>query len=74
MPDQRMATPPASPTSTKPRLTYAIQMFDATGPMRPPYLVMKGFTEAGWEVGILTMEAPGNAGLMLRGALCLYTR
>lgn len=43
-----------------PRVTYVIQSFGATGPMRPPYMVCKGFAEAGWDVDILTLGTLEN--------------
>lgn len=35
-------------------LTYAIPYFDDTGMMRGPYLICKGFLDAGWHVEIAT--------------------
>lgn len=49
----------------KPRLTYAIQYFDQTGPMRAPYLICKAFLEAGWQVDIQTMAGPDNDAMKL---------
>ncbi|MCB8968385.1 MAG: glycosyltransferase family 4 protein [Ardenticatenaceae bacterium] len=49
----------------KPTLTYAIQYFDQTGPMRAPYLICKAFLELGWQVDIQTMAGPDNADMTL---------
>jgi glycosyltransferase involved in cell wall biosynthesis len=46
---------------SKLRLTYAIQYFDQTGPMRAPYQICKAFAQQGWQVDIQTMAGPGNA-------------
>lgn len=42
-------------------LTYAIPYFDETGEMRAPYLICKGFVNAGWQVTIAALAAPDNA-------------
>lgn len=47
----------------RPVLTYAIQNFDQTGPRRAPYLICKGFVEAGWQTGIVTRAIAENEGM-----------
>jgi glycosyltransferase involved in cell wall biosynthesis len=49
----------------KPTMTYAIQHFDGTASMRAPYLICKGFTDAGWNVDIATISSPENADIDL---------
>ena len=45
-------------------LTYAIQHLDETAANRAPYLLCKGFVQAGWNVEIVTTEdAERNAGM-----------
>ncbi|MFN8445484.1 MAG: glycosyltransferase family 4 protein [Caldilineaceae bacterium] len=46
-----------------PSLCYAIQSFDETGAMRAPYLLLKGFAQAGWKTEIVTMASEANANL-----------
>ncbi len=50
-------------SSTQPSLIYAIQSFDATGAMRAPYLLLKGFVQAGWQTEIVTMATESNRAL-----------
>lgn len=45
---------------SKPHLIYAIQDFDSSGAMRAPYLVLKGFAQANWDVEILTTASARN--------------
>ena len=44
-------------------LTYAIPYFDDTGVMRGPYLICKGFLNAGWNVEIATTSNPQNTNI-----------
>ena len=44
----------------RPTLTWASQYTDETTPMRAPFLVCKGFVDAGWNVDIITMASPHN--------------
>ncbi len=46
-------------------MTYAVQSFDKTGPMRGPYMVCTGFVRAGWNVDILTILSDRNRDLDL---------
>lgn len=44
-----------------PTLTYVIPFFDQTGAMRSPYLICKGFLQAGWQVEVVATQSPQNA-------------
>jgi glycosyltransferase involved in cell wall biosynthesis len=46
--------------NSKPTITYVIPYFDETGPMRAPYLICRGFVDAGWKVEIATISSPRN--------------
>jgi glycosyltransferase involved in cell wall biosynthesis len=48
---------------SEPSITYAIPYFDETGAMRAPYLICKGFLDAGWKVEIVTITSPQNIDL-----------
>jgi glycosyltransferase involved in cell wall biosynthesis len=51
--------------NSKPTISYAIPYFDETGAMRAPYLICKGFVDAGWNVEIATISSPENANIDL---------
>ena len=46
-------------------MTYAVQSFDKTGPMRGPYMVCTGFVRAGWDVDIVTALSDQNRDMNL---------
>lgn len=64
--DQLLERGEVGQTSTPPlSMTYAVQSFDRTGPMRGPYMVCKGFVRAGWDVEITTILSDRNRDLDL---------
>ena len=48
-----------------PLITYAIPYFDKSGPMRGPYLILKGFTDSGWDAEITTIATSDNDDIRL---------
>ncbi len=47
----------------KGRLTYALQHFDETGPLRAPYQICKGFVTQGWDVDLVALGNGPNEGV-----------
>ena len=59
--DQHRDEGPGEQANPQPlSMTYAVQSFDKTGPMRGPYMVCTGFVRAGWNVDILTILSDRN--------------
>ncbi len=64
--DQQLEEGQEKEAGTQPLgMTYAVQSFDKTGPMRGPYMVCTGFVRRGWDVDILTILSDRNRDLAL---------